>query len=309
MKPIEAFEQFLSSNQGKSSMNDLDLAELNKLLESFSDKYNHTPQEDFDGLSPDQMTNLLYKSFEKDGILTLQPAVENSFKDVPILILTDILLENICAMGSVKLTSKGNLPVSLCKILLEKNLIQWQYMFNLKRAIEDEIPYITPIKYFLLTQGIVKKRNNTLSPTKKGSRYHLESPTERFKNLLLFFTQKLHWGNLYHINDDGHFGQKGWAFSLYLLSKYGNKSREGHFYSSRLMHAFETNLTQDPEINQTELTYDFHNAYEYRFMECFAYWFGLVEKKWEKDPVVSFRENLFVQKSALFDQLFSVQLK
>ena len=83
-----------------------------------------------------------------------------------------------------------------------------------KRIMEEEIPYIWPLKHYLLSEGIVKKHGNTLLLTRKGEKFRMQSDRHRCENLLLFFGLKFPWGNFYDFPDEGRYGQLGWSFSL-----------------------------------------------------------------------------------------------
>jgi hypothetical protein len=54
---------------------------------------------------------------------------------------------------------------------------------------------------------------------------------------------------------------------------------------------------------------EYHHAYEVRFFECFADWFGLVNIERNRDHSISYFDQLSITKSELFDQLFEVKNK
>src|SRR5690606_34779443 len=133
---------------------------------------NAAPIDDFDGLSPEQMHILLHNLFGAGSPLEwIAPQHEARAASVPLLVLSDLLIGEIREAGELKLTSKGNLPVSTCTRLVERDVIQSKYMKYVKKLTEDNIPYSWPIKDHLLAEGLVKKRNNKLSLTKNGERY------------------------------------------------------------------------------------------------------------------------------------------
>lgn len=69
----------------------------------------------------------------------------------------------------------------------------------------------------------------------------------------------------------------GLFYSLLLLSKCGKHPRESRFYSFKLIHAFDRELwdiyKKHKEHSDIE---NYHRAYQTRFFESFADWFGLV---------------------------------
>jgi hypothetical protein len=118
----------------------------------------------------------------------------------------------------------------------------WPYMKYVKKIREEVVPYLWPLKQYLLDEGMVKKRNNTLSLTKNGEKLLKESPEVRFRMIFNYLANQFHWCNFYEFADDGAYGKVGWAYSLLLLAKYGDSPRESNFYSPKVMQAFEAHL-------------------------------------------------------------------
>lgn len=224
----------------------------------------------------------------------------------PFFRLSEILLEQINRAGSLRLTATGNLPVKICELLYNQNLIYWKYLINVKKLQENNIPYLGALKFALIEGGLVKKRGNALSLTSKGVKSLSCSKAERFVHLFSYFTSKLHWGNLYDVQYDARCGQFGWAYALLLLSKYGGEQQKSEFFSTKLILAFEQQL---PDMNRKDIeeheTGNYHSAYRARFFECFANWFGLIEIEYKRD-IGYYGDRLYLKKSNLFDQLFEL---
>jgi hypothetical protein len=291
-------KQYPQANSGQ-----LSIGELNKLIAEFQSKINREPDDDFDGLNPAQMHVLLYDPLSTGCLLQLNSSIHEYIQQVPLFQLAELLITQIRNAGKLKLTVKGNLPVSVCEILLNQQLISWEYMQYMPRIKEDEIPYLWPLKQYLLDQGIIKKQANTLSLTQNGEKFMKQDATERFKNLLFFFSKRFHWGNFYNLQDGGKCGQLGWAYSLLLLQKYGNIQRDSEFYSQKLINAFEKDLKDSKE--QNERISQYHQAYAVRFFECFANWFGLVSIERKRNLQISHLNHVLVTKSPLLDHLLA----
>ena len=146
-----------------------------------------------------------------------------------------------------------------------------------------------------------------MSLTKNGEKL-LDGPSAaRFTRIFIYLASRFHWGNFYGLEDDGKWGQLGWAFSLVLLSKYGDEPRESKFYGLKLSRAFEKNLWDAHQKGEElKITEDHHSAYQTRFFECFASWFGLVNIEYRVDKNISYFDQMMITKSDLFDQLFEV---
>ena len=305
----EFMNSFFASNPDARS-GKLSMDELNRLLGEHQLKMNSHPLDDFDGLSPKQMNVLLYTPFTPGDLLQFRKGMDAHVQKSPFFKLSEILLQEIKQARSLKLTVNGNLPVRICELLCNQNLIYWPYMKFVKRVREGEIPYLWPLKQYLLDEGIVKKRNNALSLTKNGEKLMQEPAAVRFIQVFNYLATRFHWANFYRLQDDGKCGQLGWAYSLVLLSKYGDKPNKSEFYSTKLIRAFEKELwdayQKGKEIKAIE---DYHHAYGSRFFEFFADWFGLINIERKTDQSISYFDQLTITKSALFDQLFEVKNK
>ncbi len=222
------------------------------------------------------------------------------------LALSDLLIAQIRQDCKLKLTAGGNLPVRICEYLNSQNLIDWKYRAYLTRVQEENIPYLGPLKHYLVETKIVRKQGNSLVLTKEGERIAEANTSERFIRLFMYVAGSYHWGNFYRIQDDGMYGQLGWAFSLYLLAKYGDVPRDSRFYSDKVMRAYFRDLYEKREDKLfQERIHVFEDAYAWRFFEVFAHWFGLVEIS-SKTEHGTLLEDICVKKTPLFDQLFSV---
>lgn len=294
---------FIEYPQAKSGQ--LSMEELNILVAEYQHKLNNRPVQEFDMLTPDQMQALLYAPFLPGSIGQFSENMESHLDKVPIFKLSELLIAEIATAGTLKLTAKGNLPVRICKLLYSQELITWEYMEYFKTIREEEIPYLWPLKQYLLDMGIAKKRNNALSLTNKGKQFLENPPATRFINLLSYFTTRFHWGNFYGTEDGGKCGNLGWAYSLFLLSKYGESPRKSEFYSLKLINAFMEELWDQPLGEQKKAMEEHHYTYSVRFFECFANWFGFVNIERNRDYSLPAFSQQTITKSALFDQLFN----
>lgn len=243
------------------------------------------------------MDSLLRQPLANGKIIRFAEGIEEHVDKVPIFQLCQLMLSEIEKAGNLKLTAKGNIPVKLCKLLDDTNLLP-RYKFA--RLLEDEIAYIWPLKQFLLDQGLIKKRNNSLSVTKRGKQAIAEPKSLLFFQLFIYMTQRFHWSNFYRIDDGGQVGQLGWAYSLLQLFRHGSVSRDSSFYSEKWIKAFDHIPSNDPYAREGWE----HYAFRVRFFENFAQWFGLVELTKESVPG-RFLDDLLVKRSDLFEYLLN----
>jgi hypothetical protein len=230
MGQAEDFMRSLLENNPKAISGRLTLDQLNKMIGEHAQKLNDAPKDDFDGLNANQVHVLLHNPLSSECILQYGEHIDKYLDQIPLFKLLGLLINTINDAGSLKLTQRGNLPVKICKLLFDQQLIEWPLM-HLSRMLEEEIPFLSPLKHYLEDQGLVKKRNNTLSLTKKGEKQMHDEDVDRFAPFLNYFTGRFNWENFYGIDDGGKCGQLGWAYSLLLLSRYGDLPRESSFYS------------------------------------------------------------------------------
>ncbi|MDX9890338.1 MAG: hypothetical protein RBT13_05810, partial [Bacteroidales bacterium] len=114
------------------------------------------------------------------------------------------------------------------------------------------------------------------------------------------FGEKFKWA-YYDGYGDNFIGQLGYGFSLYPLSKYGDKKRFNVFYAAKYFKAFPTLLS-----NMGDYRYNFISSaeccYSTRTFDRFLYYFGLIEMQ-KEDPILSHK--FYLKKTKLFDQLIS----
>lgn len=277
--------------------------ELNQKLNSFMHNRNQKPLAVFDGLSPQQMHALLNNPFGPGSIIHRNASVPDAAIElVPFFRLIEILY-NILSKGPVKLTTKGNLPLSICAELYESKLLTQDDIEKgyTKKISEDNLAFIQALKACLLLSPDVKKRGNALSLTKTGQKTLSERRDTRFWKLFDIYTTRLNWAYLDHADTQiGHFG---WAYSLYLLHRYGAKEHNAGFYASKLIQAFP-NLDQPvPSTRLSSFFLEPGRVYQWRFIEQFANWFGLIE--FQENPKQPFYDRQVVlRKSPVFGQLF-----
>lgn len=277
--------------------------ELNQKLNNFMQSRNRKPVATFDGLSSEQMHLLLNDPFGQFSILRRHSAPADAVIDqVPFFCLIEVLY-GMLSKGSIKLTSKGNFPLSVCNELYERKLLMQDDIEKgyTKKISEDNVAFIRALKACILISPDVKKRSNALSFTQAGRKWSSQGRDVRFWRLFDIYTTRFNWGYLDHA--DAQVGHFGWAYSLYLLDRYGAQEREVGFYASKAMQAFPhlQEPVQSPRLSGFSLAPE--RIYQWRFVEQFACWFGLVELR--PDPKYAlFDRPLLLRKSSIFGQFF-----
>ncbi|WAC13059.1 hypothetical protein [Dyadobacter pollutisoli] len=276
--------------------------ELNQKLHSFMQARNQKPLAAFDGLSAQQMHALLNNPFGQVSILGRQQTLTDDVIDqVPFFRLIEILQGKL-SQGPIKLTTKGNLPLSVCGELYETKLLTDDGIENgySKKISEDNVAFIQALKACLLIGSDVKKLGNALSLTQTGQKSLSRRRDKRFWELFDIFTTRFNWG--YLDLADTQVGYFGWAYSLYLLHRYGAQHRKTSFYASKAMLAFP-NLQQPTPSGHYGFTLAPERVYQWRFIEKFAAWFGLIE--FEQASIdTKYQGRILLRKSPIFSQIF-----
>ena len=271
-------------------------------------RHNDTPQPDFCALSPAQMRRLLYQPLGPASVVRLRPAVPDDVLDqVPFLQLTEAFLRVLQRETPLRLTPLGALPRKYLRELYAHGFILEEGLetglFTLSREIDSLA--ITTLHQTTRRAGLARLVRGQLLLTKKGAQ--LLDPAQRpalWALVLDTFTNRFLWAS-----HDGYpsesVGQTGWAYSVYLLARFGGQPHPVHFYADRYQQAFPFVLAEftDPAY-RTPLEQLTH-CYGVRTFERGLNWFGLLGP--EPQPAVLHQPDQLVSASPLLAQLFDVQ--
>lgn len=243
---------------------------------------NNRPEEDFDGLSFNEMHRLIYETYKADSPLQISPAISDQTLDhLPFFRLTEEFLKICERDGSIKLTPLGALPK---KILTEL----YSHKFILEEGIEKGIhkltreidsPAFSALHNNTVLAGLMRKANGKLLLTREGSKLLLSKGRSKlFLKTLYAYTDKLAWSNL-----DGYpsipVGNLGWGFSVFMLLQEGDTPREARHYGSKYLRAFPDLLRTYPHREYSTPERDLIRCYCLRVFERFLEWWGFVRSE------------------------------
>lgn len=271
-------------------------------------KYNNSPLSDFQGLTPSEMDELIYKPFNRSCIVQLNPNLADKILDeIPYFRLTEEFLKIIENKGRLKLTTTGSLPVKVIEELYAKKFITDPYveegLWKIKREKNSDL--FTTLNITTTYCDYIKKYRGELIFTKAGKEWlNAKNRNKLLKCLLKSFTEKFNWSY-----NDGHpnlpIGQLGWAFSIYLFLKFGQTKRPVNFYSGNYFKAFPTFLDNYPATSYWKPEVGCHMCFSIRTVERFLEWFGLVEVSDYDFPINKKDGNIIATK--LLSELFTIQ--
>lgn len=266
--------------------NDKMLQELQERLNRQMEQINAAPLEELDGLSPNEMSYILYRPFAEGSPLRFKDSLNNEIvAQIPFYKLFREYLGKIKEAGQVKLTSKGNLPRKICQELYATAILPEEFIEKgiVKLRGEDDSIVIKNLKILGNISKVTKKRNNKISLTKQGEQlYHDPDQTPLFK--LLFETNMTKFNLGYH---DAYPQQTAVqmviGYTLYLLLQYGKTKRNLHFYVDKNLQAFPQLLADFGSTRSTPER-QYKGCYQVRVFDRFLAHYGLVETEETINP-------------------------
>lgn len=244
---------------------------------------NNKPIDDFLGLTPNEVHYLLHDTYSDKSPIHFKNEIDNNTLDkIPLFRLAEEYLKILQRDKQIKLTPLGALPKKVLVELYDKRIL-------LEELIESKISKLSrehiwtslhSARLTLEVAGFVKKRSGKLTLTKNATKIlETNSRSQLFKQFFQTFTDKFYWSF-----NDGYteepVGQFGWAFSLILLDKFGNKPTTTDFYAKKYLTAFPMFITFFEPRYDTAENFFFH-CYGVRTFQRFFLWFGfvLIEKQ------------------------------
>jgi hypothetical protein len=269
--------------------------DLHRLAESLKQTSNHLGIDDFEGYSPNEMSEILYRPLEDSCPVRLKKVDEDVYRQIPMLNLVRFIISRIRESGKLKLTITGKLPVKLVAVTYAQGFMKDELLeFGSYKLYKEEDSMSIHLAHILMQlAGIVRKSKGNLYVTQKGEKLSAD-PNKLLKALLLAFGQQFNW-SYFDGYGDQPIGKIGWLYSLLLLNKYGAISRPSNFYAEKYFLAFPP-LTDVVENGRAA------NCYIIRSFDRFIFLFGLVTI--EKDHWIKSAQ--VVMATPLFYSLISV---
>ena len=245
---------------------------------------NNRPNENFLGLTPTEVEYLLYDTFSERSILKFSNDLDDSTLDqIPLFRIAEEYLKIIQRDNQIKLTPLGALPRKIMVELYDKRILLDEHIESglIKLWKEQDCISIANARFTTELAGLVRKANGKLNLTKKSVKLlQVENRIQLFKVFFQAFTEKLLWGS----NDgypDKTVGQLGWAFSVYMLMKFGNQANTTDFYAEKYLKAFPNFITFFKPGYSTPERQCAH-CYGIRTFNRFLLWFGFVTVERQK---------------------------
>ena len=282
--------------------------EMQNFADELMEKSNREPEEDFLGLSSEQIHRLLNFSLEQnEDIIRLDKKLPTKvFEEAPVVRHTLYFLSELAKVEPLKATAKGNLPLKFAKLLFDE-IDDSRFKEWVKFRSEENSSKILTLRHVLRMAGWIKKEKKKFKLTRKGHDLLENGFSERhFSHLLQIFTRKFNWG----FNDlypEFRIIQDGWLFSLFVLHKKANDFTEDVVISRAFIKAFPEIALEVDETYVSAVEY-ITRCYSLRFLERFCEPFGFVTIRRNKKED-SYFERLFVKTTPLLKKYFVWNVK
>lgn len=248
---------------------------------------NCSPQSDFDGLSLEEMYNILCHPFSEQCVVRFNNLKKEQYDKIPLLRQALFLLNTLCKK-ELKLTGRGWLPLKFVAEAYRLGQPEWIIEnFKPKRINEYEARSVSMARRTLDLLGWIKKRKGMLSLTAKGEK--ALSDIDAAANEVLHFSLTGVGLHTFDGNEDDLIGNVGMPYSVWLLNQFGSTWHSGFFYQEHYQKVFDFA--------------DSYNIYEIRVFQRLFYWLGIVDINPNDQIVPTFRNEY--KKTDLLSMIFS----
>lgn len=245
----------------------VDMDRINERLQTLTARHNSTPRSDFNGLSPEEMHDVLYYPFTEQCVVSLNKLCKEQYDKIP-LVRQALFLMNTLSEAELKLTKLGWLPLKIVAEAYALGQPEWIIEeLNQKRINEYDANSVWMARITLELLGWVKTRKGMLSLTIKGKK--ALSNIDSIANEILRFSLIGVGLHMFDGNEDDRIGNLGMAYSVWLLNKFGSTWHSGEFYQEHYQKVFNFP--------------DKYNTYATRVFARLFYWLGLVETRLNKN--------------------------
>lgn len=234
--------------------------------------------DDFLGLSPTEIHNLLYDTFGDKSPVQFRDDIDDKTLDqIPLFKIVEDYLKIIQRDKHIKLTPLGALPKKVMVELYDKRFLLDEHIESgiTKLWKEDDCIAIRSARLTAEIAGLVKKVSGKLTLTRTVTKLlETNNRLQIFRQFFQAFTNKFLWSF-----NDGYpeqpIGQLGWAFSLILLDRFGDQPQTVEYYADKYLRAFPKFITFfQPDYSTPER--QFFRCYGVRTFDRFFLWFGFV---------------------------------
>lgn len=288
------------------------MEDYRKEIESSLYLIDNKPNENFDGLSRSEMRYLIYNPFSRDSPFQINRNFSSRIlSQIPLLKPVLFLLKKASEIKYIKLTKQGYLPPVLVKQIDDTVLVRGSYLIISSVRLSAEISSIEVHMVREISElcGFLINKNNKLFLSPKWKEHLLKNNLDIiFRYLFMGFTKHYPWTKI-GFPSNPNTGQTGFAYTLYLLYKYGRSFKPISFYIDKYVKAFPftseelmpIEYSSYPEPRTIPQSDSFPSSFETNTFYRFLVNFNLVDYQWVQKPF--FERQLMIKKSKIFNKI------
>lgn len=281
------------------------LDELNKIAAAVTDKYNQSPNPDFQGLSPHQMYRLLHKPFSPECIVKFETSTETEIAATsPVIRICLLIINAIRAQNGLTLTKGGKLPRKIVNEIYNLNIYKEENRRQFYKRVLNELDYLPSAitNALMKLSGVVIIRKNKLQLSSAGKKV-AENPVLLFQILFTTFSTNFNKGYIDGYESES-IGNLGTLYSVYLLSLFGKERREASFYAQIYFKAFPALINEIKSYTFSTPEKTACDCYIYRTFDKGLLLFGLIEIEYEGTDFLT--RKMYIKVSDIFHHIFKI---
>ncbi len=266
----ETLRKALESRQFNS------LEEAQRFLDQITQQQNRRQLDEFHGLSPEQMYQMLNFPFTSPELVHFHEVLD-VIPAAPILTLFELLTDAIGEQG-LKPTAKGNLPRNFYR---EAALAYWgeqQYQENTRYGginREEDFDDLHVTRLVAELAGLIRKYKGRFILSRDCRRLLAgDGMAAIYPRLFRAYVEQFNWAYRDRY-PELRFIQSAFLFTLYLLTRYGDTWRPHMFYEDTFLQAFPMLLDEVPPSQVFSPDETVRSAYTWRSLAHFAGFLGL----------------------------------
>jgi hypothetical protein len=283
------------------------LEEAQVFLDQITQQQNRRQLDEFHGLSPEQMHQILNFPFTSQGLVRF-PEVLHANPGAPIVTLFELLTDAIGEQG-LKPTAKGNLPRNFCREAAQTYLGKQKYREKTRYGginREEDFDDLHVTRLVAELAGLIRKYKGRFILSRDCRRLLArDGMTTIYPKLFRAYVEQFNWAYR-----DGYpelrFMQSAFLFTLYLLTHYGDAWRPQVFYEDAFLGAFPQLLDEVPPSQIISPDETVRHAYTWRSLVHFADFLGLATVEPVSDELL--RHEYRVKALPLLDQVVQFKL-
>jgi hypothetical protein len=263
------------------------LEEAQTFLNQVTQQQNRQQLDEFHGLSPEQMHQILNFPFALPGLVRF-PEVLDTNPVAPILNLFELLTDAIGEQG-LKPTAKGNLPRNFCR---EAALAYWgEHSFQENTRYGDinregDFTDLHVTRLVAELSGLMRKYKGRFILSRDCRRLLADGGLAAiYPRLFRAYIEQFNWAYR-----DGYpelrFIQSAFLFTLFLLTRYGDIWRPQVFYEDAFLRAFPRLLDEVPPSQTSSPDETVRRGYTWRALVHFSGFLGLAKVEPASDELL-----------------------